>query len=126
MPRGRKLDPLFQPVEGWTAARDRRGLWVVSSRHGESVLQHADPMVRMHAVHLAASAPILREALTRVTSRLQVTLESHCSYYSRDMRLVRECWIAIAETRPRFEVVQQMQREQGQLELPLEVDEGAA
>lgn len=126
MPRGPKLEPLFNPIEEWTAARDRRGLWVVTTRHGESALQHPDPMVRMHAVHLAAAAPILREALTRVTKRLQVTLEAHGSYYERDNRLVTECWIAIAETRPRFETVLQMKQVEGQLELPLDADEGAA
>jgi hypothetical protein len=126
MPRGRKLEPLYGPVQEWRAARDERGLWVVQSSHGERVLQHPDPLVRMQAVHLAASAPLLRHLLEVVTKRLHVTLETHCSYYSRDAQLVREVWIAIADTRPRFEEVLRMKQGEGQLELPLDAEEGAA
>ncbi|MCC6652741.1 MAG: hypothetical protein IT348_16435 [Candidatus Eisenbacteria bacterium] len=126
MPRGRKLEPLYGPVQEWRAARDARGQWVVATCHGERVLQHPDPMVRMQAVHLAAQAPLLRHLLELVTKRLHVTLESHCSYYSRDARLVSEVWIAIADTRPRFEEVLRMKKGDGQLELPLDAEEGVA
>lgn len=125
MPRGRKLTPIFGPVEEWRAVRDERGQWVVASCHGERVLQHADPMVRLHAVHLAAAAPILRHLLERVTDRLHVTLETHGSYYSRDAQLVSEVRIALGDCRPRYEDILRTQHEGGQLELPLEA-EGAA
>lgn len=127
MPRGRKLTPLYGPVEEWRAARDKRGRWQVTNSHGEHVLQHPDLMVRLHAVHLAASAPMLKHLLELVTNRLQVTLETHCSYYSRDAQLVTEVRIALGETRPSHETILRAQHEAGQLELPLDDEvEGAA
>lgn len=80
----------------------------------------------MQAVHLAAAAPILQHLLELVTRRLHVTLETHCSYYSRDAQLVSEVMIALGESRPRYEDVLRLQHEGGQLELPLEAEEGAA
>lgn len=126
MPRGRKLRPLVGPVEEWKAARDERGRWVVTSSSGERVLQHADPLVRLQAVHLAAAAPRLREVLVAVTTRFQAYLLDHGYGYTRDALLAREAWDTIGDSRPRFEEVLAVQRELGQLELPLDDVEGAA
>lgn len=121
MPRGRRTVPLYPKSEEWRAARDERGQWVVANFRGEQVLRHAEPLARMHAVHLAASAPQLRELLRVVTTRLQSYLLDHGGSYSRDGTLCREALIAIAETRPPYEDVLREQR-QPQLEMDLDAE----
>jgi len=119
MPRGRRTDPLYPRTEQWCAARDERGQWAVVNRRGEQVLRHPEPLARMQAVYLAASAPVLREMLRVVATRLQSSLMDHGGAYGRDAVLCREALIAVAESRPPYEEVL---REQRCTQLEMELD----
>lgn len=124
MPRGRRTEPLYPAFEDWRAARDRRGLWSIVNSRGEHPLQHPDPLVRMHAVYLAAHAPELRAALLAVATRLQGILLDHGAGYTRDMALTREAFVVIAGTRPPFVEALRL-RAAGQLELSIGEEDAA-
>ena len=121
MPRGRKPEPLWDPIAEWKAARDLAGLWHVVNGRGERILQHPDPLVRLQAVHLAASAPLLRELL-RVCARRIVALNETVGI-ARDLTMAREAMIVIGESRPNIREVIELQRREGQLELVLDAEE---
>ena len=120
MPRGRKLDTLWDVDGEWRAARNGSGLWVVVNERGEEILQQADTIRRMQAVHLAAQAPTLRGVLASVLKRLSVTLATHGSYYGRDVVMVREAEIELSRTRVPFMVWKDELARGGVQELPLE------
>ena len=120
MPRGRKLTPLWTAAEDWKATRDRNGQWAVVNARGEDVLHHTDVMRRMVAVHLAAEAPALRALLWHVTTRLKNILQDHGCAYSRDMELVRTALAEISNSRPAWERAQEVRRQGGVQELPLD------
>lgn len=104
MPPKRKPARMYAEAEEWFAARDTNGQWVVVNVLGEQVLRSPDPRIRLEAVHLAASAPLLRSLLDAVARRLQSYLVDHGCAYSRDARLAAEAMLIVGLSVPPMDV----------------------
>lgn len=104
MPPKRKPARMYAEAEEWFPARDTNGQWVVVNGRGEQVLRSPDPRIRLEAVHLAASAPLLRSLLDAVARRLQSYLQDHGYAYSRDARLAAEAMMIVGSTVPPMEL----------------------
>lgn len=100
MPPKRKPARMYAEAEEWFPARDTNGQWVVVNGRGEQVLRSADPRVRLEAVHLAASAPLLRVLLDAVARRFESYLQDHGYAYSRDARLAAEAMLIVGHSVP--------------------------
>lgn len=81
--------------ESWRAVMDGTGAWVIVNQRGEQPLRAPDPVVRLYNIHLAASAPTLREALEALARRFE-RLEIR---RNPDVRLVQLSWGAIIASR---------------------------
>jgi hypothetical protein len=56
----------------WIAIMDERGQWMVAeSGSRRDVLRDPDPLQRIQAVHLAASAPLMKSALDALVRKLE-------------------------------------------------------
>ena len=62
---------LLRNTPGWAVICDARGRLDIVDAAGIRPLEHPDNVQRLFAVHLAASAPQLRNALQDVTHRLE-------------------------------------------------------
>lgn len=100
MPPKRKSARMYAEVDEWFAARDTNGQWVVVNGRGEQILRSSDPRIRLEAVHLAATSPLLRALLHAVTRRFESYLLDHGYAYSRDARLVAEAMMIVGATLP--------------------------
>lgn len=92
------------------------GTHVVRDAHGHDPLQHPDPVTRLKNIHLAASAPTLREALILILQRFE---SMHDGWYHDDA-LCALAWTAIYECRPLASDEERLAAEGGQYHMPLE------
>jgi len=80
----------------WRAVRDGCGRWRVVDQQGREPLRDPDPLGQVLAVHLAASAPAIRDALAILAQRLKA-LESP---YTRDADRLRLAELELSCSRP--------------------------
>lgn len=110
----RRLVP--PPHESWHADRDASGQWRVLDTRGQEPLRSTDPLVRIEAVHLAASAPQLAAALRWLVDDFH-QLELRSVHLAHRVRL-NFAEVVLIEARPQLEEWLRLHRSQ-QSELDL-------
>lgn len=119
-PMKRRRRPEVTPR--WRAQRGPLGEWRVVDEHGREVLRSTDPRERLFAVHLAAAAPVLLDALRELARRLSY-LELH---YTADRRRIEAAHSAIGDATPSLRDQVEAKQQHGQQAAPLELNEGTA
>lgn len=109
--RSKRRQP--DPTPRWRAARGPLGDWRVVDEQGREVLRSTDPTERLWAVHLAAAAPALLDALREVVRRLAY-LELP---YSADARRLQAAHAAIGDAMPTLRDQAEAKRQAEQPEL---------
>lgn len=56
-------NPAMAEPDRWRLRKRKAGVWVIVDGDGQPVLEHWDPVVRLHNLHLAKAAPTQRFAL---------------------------------------------------------------
>ena len=104
-------------LELWFARRDAAGYWRIVNAKGEEPLRHLDPLGRLCAIHLAASAPLLRHELKHLARRLELS--------GFEERALRSVFAALADSRPIYTEVVRAQEQSRQGIMQLDLDEAA-
>jgi len=105
----------------WQAKQNAFGLWIVVDGQGEEPLRNPDALARMRAVHMAAAAPGMHEALGELVRRLTY-LELP---YSADRRRVEMANGELQAARPPLQLLGDPGPARMAYELPLDADEVA-
>jgi len=121
MGRRAKRRAVHTPAPRWQAKRNAFGQWVVVDAQGVEPLRNPDALARMRAVHLAAAAPGLHEALTDLVRRLTY-LELP---YGADRRRVEMANGELQAARPPLQLLDALGAIAGQGEIDLEGEEVA-
>lgn len=100
----------------WHVRMTDFGTYVVSDEAGLDPLKSPDPLARMRNIHLAASAPQLREALFLTLQRFEVINNGR----HNDEQVCRIAWNTIYESRPTVAEELKVGEHDSQVEIDLE------
>lgn len=125
MRRRAKRRALPDPVAEWRASRDARGRWTVVNLSGEPVLRTGSAEDVLRAAWLAAAAPVLYDALDRLSGRFSRLVDDRFMTYTRDAALARDARAALVVAHPPLAEVERARLDARQLELDLAEDRAA-
>lgn len=106
----------IEPVPMWHVELTGFGVHFLRDEEGRDPLKHPDPLERLRNIHLAASAPTLKEALILLLQRF----ESLHDGWHRDDELCALAWTAIYESRPVYADECKLAKENGQYHIDLD------